>query len=76
MRLSGKATVSGVIDAALDEYIRTERNNRDAEIYERVPITEDEFSAIGLGGPFNLGDDDVDYAELYGFQDLGRKDAE
>jgi hypothetical protein len=76
MRLGGQRTVSGVIDTALDEYIRNERNRRDAEIYQRVPITPDEFSAIGLGGPFNLDDDDVDYAELYGFEDLGRKDPE
>ncbi len=27
-----------VIDAALDAYIRTERDQRDAEIYERMPI--------------------------------------
>jgi len=66
MRLSGKATVSGVIDAALDEFIRNERNRRDAEIYERRPITEDELLGEYSGGKLDLGDDDVDYAALYG----------
>jgi len=66
MRLSGQQTMSGVIDKALSEFIRTERNRRDAEIYERMPVTEDEFMTIGLGGPLDLGDDDIDYEELYG----------
>ena len=66
MRLSGHQTVSGVIDRALSEFIRTERNRRDAEIYERMPVTEDEFVTIGLGGPLDLDDDDIDYEELYG----------
>ena len=67
MRLSGQQTVSGVIDAALDEYIRTERTRRDVEAYERMPVTEDEFRTFDLGGKLDLGDDDVDYAALYGF---------
>lgn len=70
MRLSGQRTVSGVIDAALDELIRNERNRHDAEIYERMPITEDEFRGGYAGGKLDLGDDDIDYAELYGFHDL------
>ncbi len=74
MRLSGQRTVSGVIDRALSEFIRTERNRRDAEIYERMPITADEFNGGYAGGKLNLGDDDIDYAELYGFKDLGRED--
>lgn len=69
MRLGGQRTVSGVIDKALDDYIRNERNRRDAEIYMRDPITPDEFDVSGLGGPLDLGDDDVDYAELYGFKE-------
>lgn len=72
MRWSGHRTVSGVIDAALDAYIRTERNQRDAEIYERMPITADEFSGFGSGGPLDLGDDDVDYETLYGSPGPGR----
>ena len=74
MRLSGRQTVSGVIDAALDEYIRTTRNQRDAEIYERMPITEDEFPGDYAGGKLDLGDDDVDYEALYGFRDLAAGD--
>ena len=67
MRLSGRPTVSGVIDAALDAYIRAERTRRDVEAYERMPVTEDEFRTIDLGVKLDLGDDDVDYAALYGF---------
>lgn len=70
MRLSGQRTVSGVIDKALDDYIRTERNRRDAEIYERMPITEDEILDEYAGGKLDLGDDDVDYAALLGFKDI------
>lgn len=61
MRLGGQRTVSGVIDKALDEYIRNERNRRDAEIYERMPLTEDELPTGYHGGNLDLGDDDVDY---------------
>jgi Bacterial antitoxin of type II TA system, VapB len=67
MRLSGRQTVSGVIDAALDEYIRAERTRRDVEAYQRMPVTDDELRTIDLGGKSGLGDDDVDYAALYGF---------
>ncbi|MBX3030956.1 MAG: type II toxin-antitoxin system VapB family antitoxin [Chloroflexi bacterium] len=74
MRWSGHRTVSGVIDAALDAYIRTERNQRDAEIYERMPITADEFPTDYFGGKLDLGDDDVDYEESYGSKDLQRED--
>ncbi len=70
MRLGGQRTVSGVIDKALDDFIRNERNQRDAEIYLGNPITEDEFRGGYAGGKLDLGDDDIDYAELYGFQDL------
>lgn len=66
MQLTGQRTVSGVIDKALGDLIRTARNQRDAEIYERMPITEDEFPPDYYGGKLDLGDDDVDYAELYG----------
>ena len=76
MRLSGRQTVSGVIDAALDDYIRAERNRRDAEIYERMPITEDEFHGDYAGGKLDLGDDDVDYEALYGFKDLAQGEAD
>ncbi len=74
MRLGGQRTVSGVIDKALDDYIRNARNQRDAEIYERMPFTEDEILGEYAGGKLDLGDDDVDYAEMYGFKDLGRED--
>ncbi|MFN8519943.1 MAG: hypothetical protein U0667_11265 [Chloroflexota bacterium] len=73
MRLSGQRTVSGVIDKALDVYIRTERNLRDAEIYERMPITEDELLDEHAAGKLDLGDDDVDYEALYGFRDAPRE---
>lgn len=63
MRLGGQRTVSGVIDKALDDYIRNERNRRDVEIYERDPITEDEVPTGYYGGKLDLGDDDVDYEE-------------
>ncbi len=74
MRLSGQRTVSGVIDRALSDLIRTERNQHDAEIYERMPITEDQFHGDYGGGKLDLGDD-VDYEALYGPKDVDRRDA-
>ncbi len=76
MRLGGQRTVSGVIDTALDEYIRHERNRRDAEIYQRTPLTPDETAILDIPVQLGLGDEDVDYAELYGFTDARRGDAE
>lgn len=64
--LTGSKSMSDVIDVALDRLIRTERLRRDVEAYSKQPPTDEERRAGDLSVALDLGDDDIDYAALYG----------
>lgn len=63
----GGDTVSGTIDKALAQLIRQARNERDAKIYARIPLTEDELSLRSYRKRRyrELPDDGVDWEEVY-----------
>ena len=42
--LAGVASTSGVIDVALERFIKAERLRRDIEAYKRIPETEEEMA--------------------------------
>lgn len=64
--LTGSKSMSDVIDVALDRLIRAERLRRDVEAYSEQPLTDEERRAGDLPVALDLGDDDIDYAALYG----------
>ncbi|HWD08966.1 MAG TPA: type II toxin-antitoxin system VapB family antitoxin [Actinomycetota bacterium] len=62
--LVGNASVSEVIDLALDRLIRAEQFRCDVLAYQRVPPTQEEIELAVLGGMGDLADD-TDWADLY-----------
>jgi hypothetical protein len=64
--LVGGASMSDVIDIALDRLIRAEELRRDIAAYTQQPLDEDEIALGDLAVAFDLGDADVDYDTLYG----------
>jgi hypothetical protein len=66
MELTGQATMSDVVDLALDRLIRAGRLQRDMAAYRRTPMTSDEMTTAGLPVRLDLGDEDTDYDALYG----------
>jgi hypothetical protein len=64
--LIGGATMSSVIDLALDRLIRAEELRRDIAAYARMPFDEHELALADLPVEFDLGDDDIDYDAIYG----------
>lgn len=55
--LVGSASVSEVIDLALDRLIRAERLRGDVLAYQRVPPTQEEIDRAVPGGMGDLADD-------------------
>lgn len=68
-RISGINTVSGAIDAALDAMIRRARNEREAAVYRRDPLTGDERVRVRSHSS-DLLDDDTDWIAEYGLDGL------
>jgi hypothetical protein len=64
--LVGQASMSDIIDIALDRLIWTEELRRDVAAYARQPLDEAELALANLPLELDLGDDDVDYDALYG----------
>lgn len=67
--LIGVATISDVVEVALDRTIDDERLRRDVAAYRRSPTSEPEGALGELVVEFDLGDDDFDYDTLYGVDD-------
>jgi N-acetyl-gamma-glutamylphosphate reductase len=63
--LVGAASMSEVIDLALERLIRAEQLRRDVAAYAARPLTDDELRIADLPVDFDL-DDDADYERLYG----------
>ena len=63
--LVGAASVSEVVDVALDHLIRVENLRADVTAYRRVPPTEAEAQLGFLGDASGLADD-TDWDALYG----------
>jgi hypothetical protein len=66
MDLTGRASMSEVVDLALDRLVREERLRRDIAAYSGTPMTDEELAVADLPVRFDLGDEDVDYEALYG----------
>jgi len=66
--LTGAASVSDVLDLALDRIIHDEQLRNDIAAYRRQPVTDNELALAELHVEFDLGDDDVDYEAIYGEQ--------
>jgi hypothetical protein len=66
--LLGAKSVSMAVDIALDRLIRAEQLRRDIAAYGHQPQTQDELALAQIPVEFDLGDDDVDYAALYGVE--------
>jgi hypothetical protein len=67
--LVGGASMSEVIDIALERLIQGEELRRDIAAYTRRPLGDDELSYADLTVEFDLADEDVDYEALYGKAD-------
>jgi hypothetical protein len=65
-KLVGGASMSEVIDLALERLIHAERLRRDVASYAARPLTDDELRVADLPVDFDLDDEDVDYERLYG----------
>lgn len=63
-QLSGAASTSAAVDAALDCLIRVQQLRRDVAAYQRHPATDAEI-AVALAGFHAHLDDDVDWDALY-----------
>jgi post-segregation antitoxin (ccd killing protein) len=63
--IHGKS-ISETLDVALDRLIRAERLRRDVAAYAREPLSAEEVAVGDLPVELDLGDEDVDYDELYG----------
>lgn len=57
-RLTGSDNFSATVDKALDLLIRQERGRRDAEAYERQPLTAEELAFAGTDSDAPLDGDD------------------
>jgi len=66
MTLIGGASMSEVIDVALDRLIHVERLRHDIAAYSKHPPSADEIALTEMSLRLDLGDDDVDYEALYG----------
>jgi hypothetical protein len=64
--LVGAASMSEVIDLALERLIRAEQLRRDVAAYAARPLTDDELRIADMPVDFDLDDDDADYERLYG----------
>jgi hypothetical protein len=64
--LIGSASISEVIDVALERLIRTEQLRHDIMAYALKPLDEAELAIADLEVKFDLADADVDYEALYG----------
>lgn len=64
--LVGGRSLSEVIDIALDRFIQAEELRRDVAAYARQPLSNEELAIADLPVALDLGDEDVDYAALYG----------
>ena len=64
--LVGTTNMSEVVDIALERLIRAEELRRDVAAYADRPPGDEELPFADLPVEFDLGDDDVDYEELYG----------
>jgi Bacterial antitoxin of type II TA system, VapB len=63
--LVGGASMSEVIDMALERLIQGEELRRDIAAYTRQPLGDDELPIADLPVEFDLADEDVDYEALY-----------
>lgn len=64
--LVGAASISDVVDVALDRVIRAVDLRRDIAAYVATPLTGDELAVGDLPVTFDLDDADIDYDALYG----------
>jgi hypothetical protein len=62
----GRRSVSELIDVALDRLIKAEQLRHDVHAYSEQPLTDEELAVVDLQIELGLGDDDVDYAAIYG----------
>lgn len=60
------ASISEVIDVALERLIRTERLRRDVAAYTKTPLDSVELAIADLPVQLDLDDAGVDYDRLYG----------
>jgi hypothetical protein len=66
MALTGRRSISDVIDVDLDRLIREEQLRRDVAAYARRPPTDDEIALGDLPVRLDLDDEDVDDDAPYG----------
>jgi hypothetical protein len=64
--LVGGASMSEVIDLALERLIEAEELRHDVAAYRRQRLGEEELAFADLPVQFDLADEDVDYGVLYG----------
>lgn len=67
--LIGRASMSDVVDVALERLIRSEELRRDVAAYARQGPTQGEIDLGELPVRLDLADDDVDYEALYGVEE-------
>ena len=59
-------SISETIDTALERLLQSELLRRDVAAYRRTPQDPGDFAVADLPVHFDLDDDDIDYAALYG----------
>jgi hypothetical protein len=64
--LVGGASMSEVIDLALERLIQAEELRGDIAAYRRQRLSDEEVAFADLPVEFDLADEDVDYEALYG----------
>ncbi len=64
--LTGAASISDVVDVALERLIRAADLRRDIAAYRAAPLTDDDRAVGDLPVAFDLDDEDVDYDAVYG----------
>jgi hypothetical protein len=64
-RLSGITSVSGVIEEALDRFIRTERLASDVRAYSAIAPTSEEAAHATTSPPWDDLADDTDWEAVY-----------
>lgn len=65
-QLTGAASISDVLDVALDRVLQTAQLRRDIAAYGVQPLSVEELAVADLAVEFDLADDDVDYDAIYG----------